>query len=111
MHLQYWIKLERLYAYAQKRGLTFDPNQNRVEFSLAKINAFIIFFSAILGFSIGSCWLLLIIAKDITNDLKLLNGIKTPNQRRKIFYEILDFYVDAKQLSKMSRFSFLREEK
>lgn len=54
--------------------------------------------------------MLLTIAKDITNDLKLLNEVEILEERHKILYEIMDLYIDARQLSKMSRFSFMRKK-
>lgn len=61
-------------------------------------------FSAALGFLIASCWLLVTIAEDISKDVKLLDGVETPKEHRKIFFELLDYYIDARQLSEMIYF-------
>lgn len=61
-------------------------------------------FRAFLGNLIGSCWLLVTIVEEISGDLKLFDEVETPNECRKIFYDILDNYVDARQLSKLIYF-------
>lgn len=58
--------------------------------------------TSILSFLFGACWLFISFAKDISNDLLLLNAGNKSNESndhiKKRFIDIMQYYADIKQL-------------
>lgn len=94
------IKPQPLTVYASYKGSTFillKLDYVQIVFALFIQITVIFILSANVALLVCSCWMLVVIPKDIVTEFSLLNRDKTPDGRRKIFCEIVELYANAKQ--------------